>query len=138
MDKTFLSCLLLSLAALSFSGPAAAQTQAPLGQPGSDLDQLMSTYWEDYLQLDPITATFIGDDRYNDRLPVDISRAHRAGRRALYVKYTEGTACLPTVRVVVYGQQRRDGENQWHGGTIDTWTLSRRGGLCSGSKMTYL
>ena len=38
-----------------------------------------------WLQLNPLLATFIGDSRYNDRLPNSIGPEHRARVRALSV-----------------------------------------------------
>lgn len=85
--KRLLSCLLLSLVSLSFAGFSAAQSHAPAGQASAELHRLLGAYWEDYLRLHPITATFIGDSRYNDRLPINIGHAHRAELKAFYSKY---------------------------------------------------
>lgn len=35
----------------------------------SAVDQLAEAFWDRYLELDPLTATMSGDDRYDDRLP---------------------------------------------------------------------
>ena len=36
---------------------------------GRQLDELVESYFESYLQLNPVAATFIGDHRYDDRMP---------------------------------------------------------------------
>ena len=46
------------------------------------VDELSERFWEGILELNPITATFYGDDRYADRLE-DPSAAGRARNRAL-------------------------------------------------------
>jgi uncharacterized protein (DUF885 family) len=43
----------------------------------AQLDQLYADFWEESLQLSPIQATFIGDTRYNDRLPNFLSAGFR-------------------------------------------------------------
>lgn len=50
-------------------------------QPGDDsaaLHRLFEDYFERSLQLNPLQATFIGDHRYDDRLPNNISPEHIA------------------------------------------------------------
>jgi uncharacterized protein (DUF885 family) len=37
--------------------------------PRSDVDRLADRFFERYLELNPITATVLGDDRFDDRLP---------------------------------------------------------------------
>lgn len=51
------------------------------------LDTLFNTYWEEHLQLFPLEATAIGDNRYNDRLPVTISASYREKLRQFYSRY---------------------------------------------------
>ncbi len=50
--------------------PSAAQAAKPdAAQVAAQLDKLFADYWEASLTLNPITATFIGDTRYNDQMP---------------------------------------------------------------------
>ena len=42
------------------------------------LDALYEEYWEEYLKMSPITATYIGDGRYNDQLVDSDSPENRA------------------------------------------------------------
>lgn len=59
------------LAACSPSTPPAADAAAQLapGEKAAQLNQLYADYWEGVLKLNPLQATFQGDDRYNDQLP---------------------------------------------------------------------
>ncbi len=49
-------------------GSADATLQAPASK-ARQLDQLYGQFWEESLKLNPIQATFQGDNRYNDQLP---------------------------------------------------------------------
>lgn len=66
----------LSLAtALSACSPSSqpaggdAASQAPQADKAAQLNQLYADYWEGVLKLNPLQATFQGDNRYNDQLP---------------------------------------------------------------------
>ncbi|TWI01859.1 uncharacterized protein (DUF885 family) [Luteimonas cucumeris] len=58
--------------------PAATQNAAAKA---AQLTQLYAEYWEEYLKLNPLTATFQGDPRYNAELPDFGSAAYRAQSR---------------------------------------------------------
>ncbi len=49
--------------------------------PGPRLKAIFAEYWDDELRSDPLEATFVGDHRYDDRLP-DPSEAAHAKRLA--------------------------------------------------------
>jgi uncharacterized protein (DUF885 family) len=51
------------------------------------LTALVDAYFEDALRLNPVAATYIGDARYNDRLTIDISPAHRNESTRLIREY---------------------------------------------------
>src|SRR3546814_11456679 len=72
--------LLLSLAiaatltgALAMPSPVSAQEAATAAVAASDkaarLDALYEQYWEELLKLNPLQATFQGDNRSTDQLP---------------------------------------------------------------------
>jgi len=50
--------------------------------PNAAVNALADRFWERILELDPVQATILGDDRYDDRLP-DIGPAGRAAEEAL-------------------------------------------------------
>ncbi|HEX2862492.1 MAG TPA: DUF885 family protein, partial [Lacunisphaera sp.] len=58
------------------------------------MDKLYADYWEDYLKDNPITATFNGDNRYNDRFGPVTSAEANAAVRQLAEKYLALTAEL--------------------------------------------
>ena len=62
--------------------PPARTDNAPGQDAGSRLADLVAEYFEASLIANPVTATSIGDPRYNDRLPNRLDPAWRAARRA--------------------------------------------------------
>ncbi|MGH8496276.1 MAG: DUF885 domain-containing protein [Gammaproteobacteria bacterium] len=62
----------------SSAAPADAATAQPArGDKAARLDTLYAQYWEEFLELNPVAATFQGDPRYNDRLPNFLSEDYR-------------------------------------------------------------
>lgn len=53
------------------------------------LDSVVGDYWEEFLELNPITATSIGDHRFNDQFPNSIGTAHMERVLAMHQKYLD-------------------------------------------------
>lgn len=51
------------------------------------LHDLFAQYWEERMQLFPLEATAIGDNRYNDQMPITISENYRTTIRNFYTRY---------------------------------------------------
>ena len=51
--------------------------------PNPAVNELADRFWEGVLERDPVTATILGDDRYDDRLP-DLGEAGRAADTAAF------------------------------------------------------
>lgn len=64
---------LVLLAAGTF---AACKQNQKSGAANAQFGKLCDQYYEDYLKLNPFSATYAGDDRYNDLLPNDGSAAY--------------------------------------------------------------
>ena len=81
--------LLFSLPLLLFTcDPAQEATLAEANEATTaTFDTLLADYQEGRLQLDPLEATFLGDNRYNDRLPNVLTAEYREERRAFYQDY---------------------------------------------------
>ena len=58
----------------------------PLAVSANDaqLNQLLDRYWEDFLKIDPIQATYVGDSRYHHLLPNPLDPEHRQRQRVFY------------------------------------------------------
>ncbi|MBP6624484.1 MAG: DUF885 family protein, partial [Chitinophagaceae bacterium] len=54
-----------------------------------ELKQLFHEYWEERLQLYPLEATAIGDNRYNDQMTITISESFREKAKAFYEKFLQ-------------------------------------------------
>ena len=52
-----------------FAAPSAAKSMQVAPSKSEQLEQLYVDYWEASLKLNPLQATFVGDERYNDQLP---------------------------------------------------------------------
>jgi uncharacterized protein (DUF885 family) len=50
--------------------------------PNAAVNEIATRFWEGILELDPLQATILGDDRYDDRLP-DLGPDGRAAEAAL-------------------------------------------------------
>ena len=57
--------------------------------PENAFSKLTDEYYEAYLKLNPMEATQIADNRYNDRLPIDISESFRDSLRSFYQHYRD-------------------------------------------------
>jgi uncharacterized protein (DUF885 family) len=66
---------------------AGQQLAAPATEAGQRLSAMFERYFEEYLELDPLTATQIGDNRYNDRLPNYIGPGYRAQAHGMNERY---------------------------------------------------
>lgn len=51
------------------------------------LNVMVEEYFQENLEMNPIFATFIGDNRYNDRLAISIGPEHRAASLAMEQRY---------------------------------------------------
>ena len=80
-----LVCLLAPL--LASSGRAAVVAEAAEPSEAERLAALFDAYFEDYLLLNPVLATSIGDPRYNDRFEVSITPEWRARAEKLERDY---------------------------------------------------
>jgi len=87
------SMLMTVLLCAFLTGPARANSEsAPAADsPSADqqLQQLVEAYWEEYLALNPLTATFCGDNRFNDRLENNIGPRYLADTLAVEKEYLE-------------------------------------------------
>jgi uncharacterized protein (DUF885 family) len=54
-----------------------------------ELTFLFDQYYEEYLKLFPVTATAIGDNRYNDQLPVTFTDSYNSKLKEFYTRYLD-------------------------------------------------
>jgi len=81
MKTTILSLFVVLLLSASCSQEKTATAEFPT------IDSLFKSYYQDYLKLNPLQATSIGDSRYNDQLPNTLTQAHRNKVRDFHTRY---------------------------------------------------
>ncbi|MDQ2793565.1 MAG: DUF885 domain-containing protein [Bacteroidota bacterium] len=69
------------------AGVGRAQQPTPAAMSAALLANLFTNYWDDHARLYPLLATAQGDNRYNDRLPNDQTRAFRQQQARFYRRY---------------------------------------------------
>jgi uncharacterized protein (DUF885 family) len=93
-NRARLSCLSSAAAALLLATGTSPVLAADAAEPAAAavtssarLNTLVDQYFEEWLELNPLAATFIGDNRYNDSLPNSIGPQHRAAEHELNTRY---------------------------------------------------
>ncbi len=66
-----------------------------VADPDTAVNDLADRFWEGVLERDPLWATILGDERYNDRWP-DIGADGRAADEAAYRSVLEEASAIPT------------------------------------------
>ena len=64
------------------AAPTSSQATAPASDKAKQLDTLYAEYWEEVLRMNPVQATFQGDNRYNDQMPNFYTKEFRDQMRA--------------------------------------------------------
>ncbi len=81
--------ILVAILAAALFATACSREQQPDAAPQAEigaaeqLDAVFDEYFERYLEIQPLTATFVGDNRYNDRVANTLGPEHRAKSLAL-------------------------------------------------------
>lgn len=78
---------ILLIALVSISLYSCKQSSGQGGSESKEFTKVLDQYWEDRLQLFPLEATGIGDNRYNDLLPNDGTSEFRKQTHNFYQKY---------------------------------------------------
>jgi uncharacterized protein (DUF885 family) len=81
--SVFLLFIILQLMACTGSGNKKKSTI----RENPDFNRLLEEYYQEGLELDPILATKLGDNRYNDQFPNYISDAYRKKEKDYYISY---------------------------------------------------
>ena len=82
--KKLLAILAVPVVLFSCNNGATTTGKEPAGK---KLGAMLSNYWEERMQLFPLEATSNGDNRYNNRLPINISQSFRDSLARFYNKY---------------------------------------------------
>jgi uncharacterized protein (DUF885 family) len=95
LSSAALTCAL----ALPFFSAAAAAPR-PAADPSAALAALAQQYYDTQARLDPVySATLMGDNRFDDQLPIHIAPAHRKQRFAAYRRFQQRLAGIARDRL---------------------------------------
>jgi uncharacterized protein (DUF885 family) len=83
--------LLLIATVLLLGGCAALR---PPATPAQELDRLVESWFDEYLELNPTTATDIGDHRFDDRIELPATPAYAAASADLERRYHDAVAAI--------------------------------------------
>ncbi len=115
---------------LAPASPAIAQEQAaaPASDKAARLDALYHDYWEEFLKLNPVQATFQGDNRYNDQLPDFYSAQFRAQMHDFTTRWLDrvqavGSDGLSGQALLSYEIFVRDAKTSLEGEQYPDWML---------------
>jgi len=78
---------LIVLSITAFVNLLSTKLQAQVGTDTKALHQLFDNYYEGFLKLNPVEATYRGDSRYNDLLPNDGSEIYLKAKSDFHIKY---------------------------------------------------
>src|SRR5690349_6990742 len=96
----------------------AAASQAADSGRAAQLGALYGEFWEENLRLNPLTATYAGDPRYNGELPNSFSLEYQEQQRAFQKRYLD--------RALAIGAEGLDGQDRL---SYDIFTLNRESEL---------
>jgi uncharacterized protein (DUF885 family) len=63
------------------------------------IKEILDSYYEERLQYFPLEATAIADNRYNDKLPADISESYREKLKSFYKKYLDEISLIDSSKL---------------------------------------
>ena len=84
--------LIICSSLLFFACSDNAKNNAVTEGTSHSLQPLLKAYYEDHLKLNPLEATQIGDNRYNDQLPNYLSVAYRTAEKQMLQGYLDSLA----------------------------------------------
>ncbi|MEO8147866.1 MAG: DUF885 domain-containing protein, partial [Bacteroidia bacterium] len=82
-----ISLIFLLTLALASCTQQNKSSQQKTNEPNKDLNRVFDDYYEERLKYFPLEATSIGDNRYNDQLPVEIADSYREKLKTFYQNY---------------------------------------------------
>ena len=137
--KPIFTVLLAALCLPAGSAPAQAPTAKATAKTvtknrakklaaSAPLASLFNAYWEDRARLFPLMATAQGDNRYNDQLPNDQTRAFRQQQQRFYQQYLSGLGKLNRARLSTEDQVSFDifqyeMQTRLEGLKLNTWMM---------------
>ena len=126
MNNVLLTLLLAGGLRAGAAGPR--QSPTPASASAVLLANLFNNYWDDRARLFPLLATAQGDNRYNDRLPNDQTRAFRQQQAHLYRRYLNDLLNIDRARLsaddkLSYDVFQYEMRTRLEGLRLNTWMM---------------
>jgi len=86
MIKKIVTIAIVSLLVISCKDES-KQENSSESNIGAQFNELLESYYEDGLKLNPLSATATGDNRYNDQFPNTLSEAYKDSLKNYYTSY---------------------------------------------------
>src|SRR5688572_17282586 len=114
------TALIFFISAIFLVGCSQQDLKNSANDNSKDVNKIFNDYYEERLQLFPLEATAIADNRYNDQLPCDISDSYRERLKSFYKKYLDEISAvkrenLKGEEALSYDVFKRDMEIQLEG-----------------------
>jgi uncharacterized protein (DUF885 family) len=94
MKKSLLMLLGLMVLAACTEKQTSQEPVVKAQNTAAQLHEMVEQYWQDSLELDPIMASYVGDNRYNDRYSGGIAPDERAAKQALEQRYLDAATAF--------------------------------------------
>lgn len=87
MKKLFLSVIAIALFFVACKTETKKETPIAITEPNKEFNQLLKDYNEGKLELNPINATYAGDNRHNDKFPNFLSDEYALKAKDFFTNY---------------------------------------------------
>ena len=89
LKQTIMKKIIFSIITLTILFTSCKEEKAATIKENTEFNQFLENYYQGGLQLNPINATFAGDNRYNDQFPNILSDAFLDKAKTFYQKYID-------------------------------------------------
>lgn len=100
MKHTILTLPLLCLLLVGLTNCSDSKVAMPDAAGAMDFPQLLAEYHETTLRLNPLIATYAGDNRYNDQLPNVLDQSYQDSVKAFYQHYLDTLTTIDRASLV--------------------------------------
>ena len=82
-------CLCILISSCKNDSKTETNTETTMVTVNQDFKKMLDNYYQDGLKLNPLAATYAGDNRFNDKMPNYLSSEHKAKVKAYYTNYKD-------------------------------------------------
>ena len=108
MLKRIIAIVILTLTVVSCKNESKQDNVITETSNENTFEMLLEEYYEDGLKLNPLNATFAGDNRYNDRFPNILSNDYINELKSHYTSYKEKALAIDNTTLTKEEQMTKD------------------------------